>query len=266
MNIGSGKPSKDEMASVPHHLIDIVDPDYDFSAGDFCRMALSSSTDIQSRNRIPLFVGGTGLYVDSFFKGISDIPAIADEVREGLKKDFHDRGLQVLFDELMKHDPVFASRIHPRDVQRIMRGLEVWRGTGKVITEYYLSRTGYESEDTLFIGLYDERSVLYDRINLRVDTMIKSGLVEEVRELLDMGYGGELKSMKSIGYGELIRYFENNISLDDAVGEIKKNTRHYAKRQLTWFRRHKNITWFKPEDHVLLKAHIAEWMHNINSK
>ncbi|HPJ37760.1 MAG TPA: tRNA (adenosine(37)-N6)-dimethylallyltransferase MiaA [Spirochaetota bacterium] len=266
MDVGSGKPSKDELASVPHHLIDIVDPDYDFSVGDFCRLAFRSSMDILSKDRLPLFVGGTGLYIDSFFKGISDIPEVAEEVREELKKDLTDRGIAVLYDELQKHDPGFASRIHTRDVQRILRGLEVWRGTGKAISEYYSTSKGHGSEDTLYIGLNIERSALYDRINQRVDVMIKSGLVDEVHHLLEMGYNRGLKSLKSIGYEELLCYFEKRISLNDAIAEIKKNTRHYAKRQLTWFRRNKNIIWFNPADKGMITECIEEWMYNINSK
>jgi tRNA dimethylallyltransferase len=266
MNVGSGKPSKEEMLSVPHHLIDIVDPDYDFSVGDFCRIAFDSALDILSRERLPLFVGGTGLYIDSFFKGISEIPAIGNDIRDELKKDLEDRGVAVLYNELMEHDPVFASGIHFRDIQRILRGLEVWRGTGRALSDYYRTRTGHESEDTLYIGLNIERSELYDRINRRVDRMVKSGFVEEVKQLQEMGYGRGLKSMKSIGYEELIRYLDNKITLDDAIVEIKKNSRHYAKRQLTWFRRNKKILWFKPSDKNSIAAHVREWMYNINSK
>lgn len=266
MNVGSGKPSKEEMISVPHHLIDIVDPDYDFSVGDFCRVAFDSAMDILSRKRFPLFVGGTGLYIDSFFKGLSEIPAIGNDIRDELKKDLEDRGVEVLYNELMEHDPAFASGIHCRDVQRILRGLEVWRGAGRALSDYHRTRTGHESGDTLYIGLNIERSLLYDRINRRVDRMVKSGFVSEVKQLLEMGYGRGLKSMKSIGYAELLRYCENEISLHDAIVEIKKNSRHYAKRQLTWFRRNKKILWFNPSDKKLITAHVREWMYNINSK
>ncbi|MDR3237518.1 MAG: tRNA (adenosine(37)-N6)-dimethylallyltransferase MiaA, partial [Spirochaetia bacterium] len=178
-----------------------------------------------------------------------------------IRDDIAERGTEPLYDELLVIDPSFAGKIHPNDRQRIMRGLEVYRGPGRPLSWYYREKNGHESDETLYIGLYDERESLNDRINERVDAMIASGFADEVKNLREMGYTPELKSMKSIGYAELNRFLDGLMDFKDAVDAIKKETRHYAKRQMTWFRRNKKINWFKPDKKDALYQYVFKWLN-----
>lgn len=261
LDIGSGKLNAEMRNKIPHHGIDIVDPDENFTAGDFVRYTEKICDEIRQRNALSLFVGGTGFYLDAFFKGLSGIPNIDNNVKEILQTEAA-QNLELLYDELRAVDPVFANKIHPNDRQRIIRGLEVYRGTGYPITWYYQGMEGYESEDTLYVGLYDEREALYGRINQRVESMINEGFTEEVRRLRAMGYGPELKSMNSIGYAELNKHLDGLLSLEEAVEVIKTETRHYAKRQMTWFRKNKKINWFKPSEQKTIFNCIETWLLN----
>jgi tRNA dimethylallyltransferase len=210
---------------------------------------------------LPLFVGGTGFYLDAFFKGLSLIPDIDPLIRSRIRDDIAERGTGPLYDELLVIDPSFAGKIHPNDRQRIMRGLEVYRGTGRPLSWYYREKNGHESGETLYIGLYDERESLNDRINERVDAMIASGFADEVKNLREMGYTPELKSMKSIGYAELNRFLDGLMDFKDAVEAIKNETRHYAKRQMTWFRRNKKKNWIKPDKKDALYQYVFKWLN-----
>jgi len=229
--------------------------------GDFCREARAAFDEIVARGKKPLVVGGTGLYIDSFFQGLSEIPEISPEVREAVKGEAAARGLQSLYDELIRVDPDFGKRIHPNDTQRITRGIEVYRGTGKPLSSYYGNKLRYGSDDTLFIGLHDERTALQRRIDERVDRMMERGFVDEVRSLRERGFGPGLKSMKSIGYAELNAYIDGAMSLDEAVGSIKTVTRQYAKRQMTWFGKNKGISWFGPGDIRKIDELLRLWLH-----
>lgn len=259
-DIGSGKPSPEERSLVRHYLIDVVDPDYPFTAGDFCEHALLAAGEIRERGKIPLFVGGTGLYIDSFFKGLSDIPRPPASVRDVLLRELEEKGLDALYQELHENDEQFARTIHPHDRQRILRGLEVLRGTGRPISDYYRGTRGEESESTLFIGLHEDRNVLRQLIGARVDAMLAGGFVEEVRELRRRGYGPGLKSMKSIGYREINRHLDGLESADEMVGKIKINTARYAKRQMTWFTRNSRMRWFSPGQIDALRELVERWI------
>lgn len=263
MDIGSGKPSACDLAKVPHYLIDIVDPDYQFTAGDFCSYSEEACSSIYKHNKIPLFAGGTGLYIDSFFKGLSCIPDIPSHVRESLILEMNEKGPAVLYDELFRADPVFAGKIHVNDRQRILRGLQVLRGTGRPISSYYDGNKSCGAGDILFIGLFCEKDELAERINTRVDHMISAGLVSEVQNLRKKGYTPDLNSMKSIGYLEINEYIDNKIDLASAVESIKLNSRQYAKKQVTWFKRNKEINWFHPSEKEKIKKKINNWL-NIN--
>ena len=260
LDIGSGKLTIKQRNHVKHHLIDIVDPDYWFTAGDFCRFALEAAKNIFAQRKIPLFVGGTPFYIDSFFKGLSDIPSIDNSIKEQLILELEGRGLHSLYCELVKCDEVFAEKIHPNDKQRILRGLEVFRGCGRPISSYYNEKEGNESEDTLYIGLYMERDSLKRRIENRVDSMIGAGFIDEVIAIRNMGYGPELKSMKSIGYYELNKYIDREMGLDDAIETMKTETKRYAKRQMTWFRRNKKIHWFPGLESKKIRDLIGDWI------
>ncbi len=260
LDIGSGKPDRADRERVPHHVIDCVEPDVPFTAGDFCREARQAVDAIVSRGRKPLIVGGTGLYIDSYFQGLSEIPEIPPDVREAVRREAEERGLRALHDELAGVDPDFGKRIHPNDKQRITRGLEVYRGTGKPLSSYYGAKHRYGSDDTLFIGLNADRSELQRRIDDRVDRMMERGLVEEVRSLRERGFGPGLKSMKSIGYAEINGYMEGAMSLDEAVRSIKTATRQYAKRQMTWFGKNSRINWFGPGDSAKIEELLRQWL------
>jgi tRNA dimethylallyltransferase len=261
LDIGSGKPSKKEMAAARHHLIDIVDPDYRFTAGEYGRRARAVCDEIAGRERFPLFVGGTGLYIDSLFKGISEIPDVDVSVRDELKSEMDEKGLEAMYGMLMECDRDFALKIHPNDRQRILRGLEVFRCHGKPISSFYDGVKGCESEDTLYIGVYLEREVLGEKTGKRIDRMMECGFLDEVKKLRAMGYGPELNSMRSIGYSELNGYIDGKIGLDEAVGLIKSETKKYAKRQMTWFRKNKRVNWFRPDERDLLMEAIKQWMN-----
>jgi tRNA dimethylallyltransferase len=261
LDIGSGKPDRIDRDRIRHYCIDVVDPDVSFTAGDFCREARKAAGEIASRGRVPLLVGGTGLYVDSYFEGLSDIPEIPQGVREGIRVELAERGLQSLYDELLRLDPVFGSGIHPNDTQRITRGLEVYRGTGRPLSSYYDRRHRYGSGDTLYLGLHEDRIVLRKRIDERVDRMMERGFVEEVRSLRERGYGPELKSMKSIGYAEINSYIDGRMKLEETVDAIKTVTKQYAKRQMTWFGKNDRIRWFRINELGSILILLQRWLN-----
>lgn len=260
LDIGSGKPPQADRERVRHYLIDRVEPDVSFTAGDFCREAASAAEEIASRGAVPLIVGGTGLYIDSFFQGLSEIPEISPGIRERVREELAERGLESLREELMRIDPVFGGRIHANDTQRITRGLEVYRGTGRPLSSYYDSRMRYGSGNTLYIGLYEDRSVSRERIDQRVDRMMEQGFVDEVRSLRERGFGPGLKSMRSIGYAEINEYIDGRMDLGKTVETIKDVTRKYAKRQMTWFRKNKRVIWFRPDELDAIRDLMRRWM------
>lgn len=262
LDIGSGKPSAGDRARVKHHCVDIVDPDCQFTAGDFCREASKAFSEARGRGKVPLFVGGTGLYIDSFFSGLSEIPAVESSVRERVRADLEARGLEALYEELVECDRPFAEKIHRRDRQRILRGLEVYRGTGTPLSNYFDQKTVHGPADTLYIGLDVDKSVLHERIDRRVEEMMRAGFVDEVRSLREMGYGPGLSSMKSIGYAELNRFIDGELALEEAVSAIKTATRRYAKRQLTWFRKNSAIRWFEFFQVDKIKKVVYDWLES----
>ncbi len=261
MDIGSCKPDKNELEKIKHHLIDIVDPDYQFTAGEFCERAANACSEISFKNRVPLFVGGTGLYISSYFGGISEIPEIPEKFRIILSEEAENLGLEALYHELEEIDPIFAKKIHCNDRQRIIRGLEVFRSTGKAFSSFHKNGKKDKNPDIFFAGIYFERDVLNRRIEIRVEQMINKGLVDEVLSLRNMGYSPELNSMKSIGYYEINDYIDRKISLDEAVEKIKVNTKRYAKKQMTWFKRMNDIIWFKNDEKKILKEKIKNWLN-----
>jgi len=261
LNIGSGKPDQEQMQRIRHYLIDVVDPDYRFTAGDFVRMAHKASSEITNKGKIPLFVGGTGLYLDSFFQGLSHIPPVDKSVRLKLYEEMKEKGAIELHRILKGIDPEFAVKVHPNDPQRIIRGLEVYRGTGRSLSDYYKSREGAESEETLYVGISPEKSELHRRIELRVDRMMERGFVEEVEMLRGMGFSPEIPSMKSIGYAEVNEYLDGIVTFNESVEKIKSMTKKFAKRQMTWFRRNKKIEWFDPGDEKKILKKIENWLN-----
>ncbi|MBX9972499.1 tRNA (adenosine(37)-N6)-dimethylallyltransferase MiaA [Cytobacillus firmus] len=248
MDIGTAKIKEEEMEGIPHHLIDIKNPEDPFSAAEFQELVRSKITEITSRGKLPMIVGGTGLYIQSVIYDyqFSDAPS-DEEFRKTLEERAEREGNDALFKELLAIDPESAEKIHPNNIRRVVRALEIYHCTGKTMSQYQENQDPELLYDTALIGLTMDRDTLYERINLRVEIMMKEGLLEEVRSLYDQGLKDCL-SIQAIGYKELYEYFNGRVSLEDAVGNLKQNSRRYAKRQLTWFRNKMNVEWFDMSD------------------
>ncbi len=244
MDIGTAKPSKDIRAVIPHHFIDILNPDESFSAGEFARQTHRLISK-KIRGGIPLIVvGGTGLYVKALERGLVALPPVPDEIHARLWEEYINTGLPHLYDKLCKIDPATASSVHPNDRFRILRALGVFETTGKPLSSF---RTHHGFRETAVhlrkIGLTYPREILYKRIETRVEQMIENGWMEEVKTLLEMGYNETLKPMQAIGYKQLVSVIKGTLKMRDAVEEIKKETRHLAKRQITWFNKETPQQW-----------------------
>ena len=247
MDIGTAKASPEQRARVRHHLIDVVDPDEPFSAAHFEAMAGARVRDLYQKG-LPIFVvGGTGLYIKALTRGLFPSKGQDGDVRKGLRKEAETLGLEALYRRLQQVDPTAAEGIHPNDTYRIMRALEGHQITGQPISRHHGDH-GFRDVRyrILAIGLTLDRNILYDRINKRVDLMLGSGLLEEVRWLLDHGYPSTLKPMRSIGYRHVGDYLEGRVTWDETLRLLKRDTRRYAKRQLTWFKADPDIHWLEP--------------------
>ncbi len=250
LDIGTAKPSREERGIVPHHIIDIVDPDEEFNAGKFRTEARKAVEKLHRTGKGIILVGGTYLYVKVLLSGlIEDLPA-DQEIRTSLKKLRSEFGTEYVYERLKSLDPGAAARIHPNDYVRTERALEVFYLTGETMSHLQsLHEFGERDYEYIKIGIAVEREELRGRIDARVDKMMDEGLVEEVKKLRLMGYGPELKPMQSIGYKEINRCLDGEIGLEEAVGLIKRDTKRFAKRQMTWLRRDKEINWFElPRD------------------
>ncbi len=249
VNIGTGKPAEADRARVPHHLIDVVDPDEEFNAAIFRRLALEKLHQIRERGKNVIVCGGTGLYLKALTRGLFVGPEQSTDVRKELVQQIEENGLSALYRRLTEVDPATHSRIHPNDRQRIIRALEVYQLTGKPMSQWQREHGfGDEPFDTLKIGLQRERAELYDLINRRCDRMIEEGLLDEVRQLAAKGYSLDLKPLQSVGYRQMGLVLRGVLIIEEAVEEMKQETRHLAKRQLTWFRGDHEISWLHPEN------------------
>ncbi|EJO5348813.1 tRNA (adenosine(37)-N6)-dimethylallyltransferase MiaA [Clostridium botulinum] len=260
MDIGSAKINKEEMKGIPHYLIDVVEPHQEFNVASFKTLAEKSIKDIISRGKLPIIAGGTGLYINSLIYNYDFTDADRDEeYREYLTKLAEDKGKEYVHNLLKDIDKESYEKLYPNDLKRVVRALEVFKITGKSISEYTK-----ENEKKLYDIPYNinyfvlnmDREVLYERINKRVDIMIDKGLIKEVNNLKSMGYTPDMQSMKGIGYKEILFYLNGDISLDEAIYLIKKGSRNYAKRQLTWFRKDKRSIWidkdkYRCEDEIV---------------
>lgn len=243
MDIGTAKITPDEMESIPHYLIDILDPDQPYSVAEFQQEAKRLITSINAREKLPMIVGGTGLYIQSVIYEYQFSEAPKDEVLRQEWEEFAQvHGKEALHLRLQEVDPITAERLHSNDVKRVIRALEIYQLTGKPMADFQ-KRSPESPYQLCLLGLTMERSLLYERINHRVDVMMSQGLVKEVERLLENGYLSSLTSMQGIGYKEVVQYLEGKIPMDEAVELIKKNSRNFAKRQLTWFRSMKDIHW-----------------------
>ena len=244
MAIGTAQPDTEELAAAPHHLIDIIRPDEDFSLAQYRDMAYRTIDDILDRGKLPLLVGGSGLYVWTVIEGW-EIPEVAPDpdLRNHLEERAGKGEAEALYRELVEADPAAAEKIDPRNIRRVIRALEVTRSTGRPFSE--MQRRSAPGYDTLIIGLTAEREELYRRTDARVDKMVESGLVEEVKKLLADGYSPELPAMSGIGYKQIVMYLRGEISLEEAVRQMKTETHRLVRRQYNWFRlRDERIHWF----------------------
>ncbi len=257
MDIGTAKIKPEETEGVPHHLIDVLNPTEDFNVTAFQTMAKQAINEIYSRGRIPIVAGGTGFYIQSLLYDISFEETEVSSYREELTAYYEAYGAHALHEELKKVDPVSYEEIHENNVKRVIRALEFYHDTGYPISEHNKAQRQKESPYNFeYFVLNDDREILYRRIEKRIDTMIEQGLIEEVQGLLDYGCQPDMVSMQGLGYKEIISYLNGECSLEEAVYILKRDTRHFAKRQLTWFRREKEVTWvdrtaFSSEEEIL---------------
>jgi tRNA dimethylallyltransferase len=251
MKIGTAVPSDDELKAAPHHFIQHKSIFESYSVGDFERDALLKLDELFKKNNFQIMVGGSGLYVDAILKGFDDFPDINPAVREEIKTVYESKGLDFLQEKLKELDPFYFEKIsseNPQTLQnpqRMMRFVEVCLGTGKPYSSFLNQKKNERNFTPIVIGLEADREIMYERINQRVDLMLLEGLVEEAKKLYP---NKQLNALQTVGYRELFDYFDGKTSLEYAVEEIKKNTRHFAKRQLTWFKRTENVNWFDFED------------------
>ena len=250
LDIGSAKITKEEMCGIPHHLIDILDPADDFNVALFKDLVYASIDKIYGKGHIPILVGGTGFYIQAVLKDVDFSEGNSDpEYRKELEQTAHEKGALYLHDSLEKIDPESAAAIPAGNVKRVIRALEFFHVTGYTISEHNRRESAKTSPfDHRFFVLNDEREYLYKRIDARVDKMMECGLLEEVRRLYESGISREAVSMQSLGYRQLLDYFYGECTLEEAVYQIKLQTRHFAKRQITWFKREKEVIWINKNE------------------
>ena len=245
MDIGTAKPTREEMQGIVHHMIDVAEPEEDFSVSRYCEMAAPIVDDILARGKTAIIAGGTGLYMDSLIRGNAFAPFPATGVRERLEAQADAEGMEAMLEWLRSVDPESAAKLHLSDRKRIIRALEVWLETGETITEHNRKTQAVPPKyGPLWLGLdFADRAELYRRIDLRVDSMLEAGLISEIQSLLASGIPAKCTAMQAIGYKEFVSALNGEESIEQAAEEVKKSSRHYAKRQLTWFRRNQAMHW-----------------------
>lgn len=250
MDIGTAKADLTERSHVPHHLIDVVNPDEHFDAAKFLELADRAISDIGSRGKLPFVVGGTGMYLRMLVNGLCEAPPQDSEIRKQIEDEIEARGLQALHDRLGEIDPESALSIHPNDRTRIIRALEIYELTGMPANDFRKVHCYSEKRyDAFKIGLNIEREELYRRIDERIDCMLEKGLLDEVAVLMER-YGSEAQGLRAVGYREFVHHLKGEVSLDEATELAKRNSRRFAKRQLTWFRADDEIKWYHPDEIV----------------
>ena len=245
MNIGTAKPSLEEQQGIPHHMIDVAEPEEDFSVSRYCELATPIVDDIVSRGKTAVIAGGTGLYMDALIKGNTFAPCPSTGCRERLEAQADEMGMEYMQNLLQSIDPEAAARIHDR--KRLIRALEVYYETGETITAHNLKTQAIPPRySPLWIGLdFEDREELYRRIDSRVDIMLEAGLIDEIKSLLARGIPAKCTAMQAIGYKEFIAALEGQMTIQEAAAQVQQSSRRYAKRQLTWFHRNENMNWIK---------------------
>jgi tRNA dimethylallyltransferase len=257
---GTAKPDAAARAEVPHHLLDLLDPREPFSAGEFARRARVAIADIAARGRIPIVVGGSGLYLRALWRGLAPVPPVPDEIRAALCRRLETEGSAALYDELRRHDAELASRLTPADRQRVMRGLEVLEATGRSLSSWQRETAASGQLPMVVLGLTLPRIVLYDRIATRAYAMLSGGWLDEIRQLLRDGVPENAPAFQAIGYRQLLRHLKGSCTLEQAMDQTITATRQYAKRQETWFRRERVAAWFRSPDLERLEHDAVEFL------
>jgi len=249
MDIGTAKPTAEEMERIPHHMLSVAEPWEDFSVGKYCEMATPILDDILSRGKTAIIVGGTGLYMDALIRGNTFAPYPSTGCREKLEKLAEEEGIEAVIAKLREVDPASAERLHPSDQKRIIRAMEVYLETGKTITQHNLETQQIPPRyNPVWFALEDaDRATLYERIDRRVETMLRDGLLEEIKALLAEGVPEKCTAMQAIGYKEFVDALAGRSSIETAMALVQQSSRKYAKRQLTWFRRNPDIHWLRRE-------------------
>jgi len=266
LNIGTAKPSKEQLKKTSHHLIDTLDPSENYDASLFEKDAEKIINQIHNKNKTPIVVGGSGLYIKALIDGIFDTADRNEEYRKELSQQRKEFGNDFLYEELKKVDPESASKMLPQNWKRVIRALEVFHSTGESILTHHQKQSNQKNRNYNYkqFGLNWERSILYENIDARVDEMLENGFVEEVKNILNHGYDKHLNSLNSVGYKEIIQYLDGKISFDRANELMKRNTRHYAKRQMTWFRKDERIHWFDVNDNRELDQIAKKIIQTLN--
>ena len=266
MDIGSAKVTKDEMQGIIHHLIDIIKPDKNFNVSEYKGLAENIIDEIYKKNKLPMVVGGTGLYINSLILNYNFTDAKTDKsYREYLENLAEEKGNEYVHSLLKEVDIDSYERLYPNDLKRVIRALEVYKLTGKTISEYNANTNLYDIPYKIYyFVLTMDRAKLYDRINKRVDLMMENGLIDEVKRLKSMGYTPDMQSMKGIGYKEILNYLNGNLTLDEAIYLVKKGSRNYAKRQLTWFRKDKRVIWINKDNFSYDEDIVEHIIHVFN--
>ncbi|MGA1795707.1 MAG: tRNA (adenosine(37)-N6)-dimethylallyltransferase MiaA [bacterium] len=261
MDIGTGKPTPEEQALVPHHMIDIVEPDQTYSAGEYGRSARSVIDALHKNGTLPILVGGTGLYIRAVIDGLAPSPPSDPRIKGDLLRRVENEGIHTLHRELMEVDPRTAERLHPNDRQRILRAIEVFRITGRRLSDFHQDTPEGPGYRTVFFVLSRPRPELYELIDTRIDGMFAQGLIEEVQYLIERGYTPDHPGMQSIGYSRLYAHLTGRISLAEARFAMKQDTQRYAKRQMTWFRKETRAHWLDipAQGDVLDMVSTLEW-------
>jgi tRNA dimethylallyltransferase len=266
LDIGTAKPSLEDRKKIPYHLINIIDPDESFSAGEWVGCASTAVRDILARSRLPILTGGTGFYISAFCEGLSENIVPIPEVRQNLEEELAASGSSAMYSKLMSVDPQRARDLHEHDTFRVLRALEIYYSTDMTFAELKKSAkvTGGDY-DYFTIGIAIDREILYKRINERVDDMVSKGLVDELKKILDMGYSRELVSLDTVGYKEWFPLLDGRKPFEQCLDDVKKDTRRYAKRQMTWFRSKPDIHWVDALDTGSIEEKLKQvdvWLTN----
>lgn len=259
MSIGTAVPSKEELNAARHHFIQNISIFDDYSVGDFERDALVCLENLFENNPIVVMVGGSGLYVDAVVKGLDKFPEVSPDIRNQLNDELAENGIEVLQRELKEKDPTYFEKVDIHNPHRLVRALEICRGTGKPYSSFLKQESSKRNFETIFVGLTAEREIIYNRINNRVDQMLVNGLLEEAENLYPHK---KLNALQTVGYRELFDFFDEKLTKEEAISEIKKNTRRFSKRQNTWFKKNENIHWF---DYQTAFAKIVDFIKEKNA-